>query len=505
MRNQLRGIEGPIGLVIHSPAVAAWLRVIAGPIGLLLAAQTVVITADSRAPFSLRVAEPVLALPPPPPQPARAPEPELPLISGDTGKAKVIAQARVLGHNRPLLQDEVGNVIAGGLPKEFVRANAPPGNAIPIENESALGAFHAALRRLREGKLEGGKVRILSFGASHTQADLYLGYLRTYFQQLFGNGGPGFVNVSKLEVWDKKIEVKINSSGFKVQRIHGLRPAVPGYFGLLGAAAVASGSSPAHAWLDLTGSAEERREPMTVQLHSMGTPDGSEFEVQVDGVASGRFVTRTPSPIPLFHRVNAPNGFARIELRKLGPGTLRIFGAVIERTTPGVVVDNLGIQGTKLTDMLEADESVWSAAVRERKPQLVMLAYGTNEYASGVNLVNYRTDIEQSFERLKRAAPEASCLVIGPGDLGKARTPKLKERLAVIIETHREFALRYGCGFWDAFAFMGGHGSMLRWVSANPPLAASDKTHLNPRGYVLMGMRLADALLQSPSPKTQQL
>lgn len=480
--------------------MTAWIRGIAGPIGLLLAAQTVVITADSRAPRGARAAN--VAQAPSAPVTREIPAtdlPELPnpLLPEDAGKAKVFAQARVLGQIRPLLEDEEGHAIEGGIPKDFLNEELPAGIATRIENPGALRGFHSALRRLAAGQLEDGKVRILAFGASHTQADIYTGYLRTYLQQLYGNGGPGFVNVSKLDTWDRKLEVRMSSTGFKVQRLHGRHPATTSYLGLLGASAVATGPS-ANARLDLIGSPEDRTGPMTVELHALGSPFGSEVEILLDGVARARFNTRTTSPTPLFPRVYAPKGVKRIELRKIGRGTLRVFGVVIERASSGVVVDNLGIQGTRLTDMLEGDEAVWSAAVRERKPQLISLAYGTNEYASGVDLKQYRSELEQAFDRLKRAAPDASCLVIGPGDLGRVRTPKQQERLALVIETHREFAIRYGCGFWDAFAFMGGQGSMFRWASAKPPFAAHDKTHLNLRGYVLMGMRLADALLSDP-------
>ncbi|MCC6910458.1 MAG: hypothetical protein IT224_00380, partial [Flavobacteriales bacterium] len=43
-------------------------------------------------------------------------------------------------------------------------------------------------------------------------------------------------------------------------------------------------------------------------------------------------------------------------------------------------------------------------------------------------------------------------------------------------------ALAQGAVFWDMYAAMGGRNSMVSWVEADPPLAASDYTHFSPQG-----------------------
>ena len=71
-----------------------------------------------------------------------------------------------------------------------------------------------------------------------------------------------------------------------------------------------------------------------------------------------------------------------------------------------------------------------------------------------------------------------------------------RPRLLEIIREQRRLAPQFGCGFWDAYAFMGGEGSMALWVGANPRLGAPDHIHLSSRGYVRMGLVLGDALMR---------
>src|SRR5690606_9527060 len=129
-----------------------------------------------------------------------------------------------------------------------------------------------------------------------------------------------------------------------------------------------------------------------------------------------------------------------------------------------------------------------------------ILAFGTNEAVVTKDPDNsYRTKLSEVLARFKRAAPNASCLLVGPFDfpVETSQGYTTRTRLIEIIATQRELAAQHGCGFWDGYEFMGGAGSMHRWVTASPPLAAADHIHLNHRGYVRMGISLADALMRS--------
>src|SRR5690606_26662495 len=127
------------------------------------------------------------------------------------------------------------------------------------------------------------------------------------------------------------------------------------------------------------------------------------------------------------------------------------------------------------------------------------LAYGTNETTDvGQRIELYEEQLGEVLDRLRRIAPNASCLLIGPGDFPRRKGEQWlpRPRLLDIIDIQRRIAFAKGCGFWDTYAFMGGADSMDRWVRAYPAMASTDHIHLTPRGYVRMGMALGDALLR---------
>ena len=57
----------------------------------------------------------------------------------------------------------------------------------------------------------------------------------------------------------------------------------------------------------------------------------------------------------------------------------RIFGMSLERNNPGVVIDTLGIPGARASTQLLWNEALQREHMQRRKPNLVVLAYGTNE------------------------------------------------------------------------------------------------------------------------------
>ena len=54
--------------------------------------------------------------------------------------------------------------------------------------------------------------------------------------------------------------------------------------------------------------------------------------------------------------------------------------------------------------------------------------------------------------------------------------------LPMVVDSLRSVAQESGVAFWDMFRAMGGRGSMVRWVEADPQLAGEDYIHFTPRG-----------------------
>jgi hypothetical protein len=374
--------------------------------------------------------------------------------------------------------------------------NEPPGIFVPIVNPpdaKALARFHAALA-------EGRRVRVAMYGASGTAADMAVGYVRTYLQQRFGNGGPGFVPLGPLSKWYRHSEVKVSASkGWMKEHAQIRKGRLDGHYGLLGASFYTTKKKQ---WVEIKPKSSSQAASVvgTIELYFLAQPGGGSFELTVDGnKKEGTIRTKADAIGPGYHEVDVETGAHSLRIDTVGDGEVRVFGAVFEADEGGVVVDVLGIDGTRSENQLTWNEELWADNFARRGYDLVTLSYGTNESVNeDRDMATYREDLRTVITRMKRVAPQSDCVVLGPVDfpirdeeLGLQERPLLNE----IIDAQREQAPKLGCGFWDGVAFMGGRLSMQAWVEYDPPLARKDYLHFTGRGSARKGQAVCDALM----------
>lgn len=377
-----------------------------------------------------------------------------------------------------------------------------PGNFVPITPPAAdvepLSQFYTALGALRAGEDPDGKVRVAMYGASGTAADLAVGYMRTYLQARFGDGGPGFVPLAPLSRWYRHSEVKVEASkGWRKEHAQRRDGRLDGHYGLLGASFAAT---KAKRWSTV---APKKRsvsalEIATIEVLFLRQPEGGAFRLRVDDGDPVVIETAADSVQPGYHRVEVEPGPHRIRVETVSDAEVRVFGVVLEREDPGVVVDVLGIDGTRGANHLAWNEALWADNIKRRAPDLYTLSYGTNESVDDdMSIAMYAEDLRAQLRRFARVLPDASCLLIGPVDfpIREDDTLRVRPLLRDIIAVQHRVAAEEGCGFWDGVAFMGGDLSMGTWVQSDPPLARGDHLHFTLRGATRKGMALADALM----------
>lgn len=455
----------------------------------------------------------------------------LPVLNGEALTARVAAQRAALGSRSVLFEDGQGKPVpwiasadapmgevdfgddildelpgssglGGGALVDTGRA-AVNGNALglytplePDDGESRpLESFYSALRDLERGTDSDGKVRVLAYGGSHTDADVYPHYLRAYLQERFGNGGHGFVHVARPWRWYRHVDVNVEGDKYWITE-HAQRAShrQDGLYGLLGASLAAKSK---RAFGRVTAKHDDVGSKY--EIYFLAQPRGGTFRVLADGERIARVKTRAPAPAAGYHAFELPEGAHTIEIQLEGNGEVRMFGMTIERDAPGVVVDTLGIGGTRAANILEWDEAVWGDNVRRRDPDLVMFAYGTNEATDADRSIgSYESGLREVITKVRRVAPRAACMLIGPGDFPMPSGDGSwlpRPRVTEIIEVQRSVASDMGCAFWDTRAFMGGEMAMTRWAASDPPMARDDHIHFTRRGYVRLGMGLVDAMM----------
>jgi lysophospholipase L1-like esterase len=380
-------------------------------------------------------------------------------------------------------------------PSETARQPAEPaspeGNPIP-----KLSSLYAALRDL-EASRRSRHVRIACLGDSHTQADFWTNALRSALQNRFGAAGPGFVHLGFSENRYHHEGVRVRVSGgwsIEPEGLVTVHKVADGVFGLGGVRAVASDAG-ARAALEVDAASLPGEASLDFGFRLLD-PD-SAIEVAVEGgaraVASGAEAADASA-----------GAIRRLTLRSGGPGVSfaverrsgrpQLLGVVVESAgAPGVVVDTLGLNGARVVSALAFDEASWVEQLARRSPELVAVAYGSNESSDrGVDAERHTRHLRELVERIRKAAPSSDCLLLGPVDRAGAAYEGVVER---INEVQRGAAAQLGCAFWSGQAAMGGRGGFVRWTQDKPPLASGDGLHLTARGYQRLGAMLARDLL----------
>jgi len=367
---------------------------------------------------------------------------------------------------------------------------------VPIEDPSgrALAKLRSALRRARRGE---GRARLLFYGASHTSSDQYTGYLRRRLQARFGNAGLGFVLPVQPFAYYAHRGVHIeNGTGWQTLRVRG-RERAPDAYGVSGVAL----TTDIRTWAAVEPVAHDGPESLVArfEIFFLSQPGGGHMELRVDGQPARRVATasrhRRPSHVTL---ELVEEGFHRLEIRTEGDGSVRLFGVNMEGSAPGVIVDSMGIPGSRAFDQLPWNADVQTEYLRRLAPDLIVLAYGTNESAlPNLSSERYGAELRQVIERVRRAVPEASCLLVGPSEWSVATDDGWapRESIGRTTETQRRTAAVMGCGFFDLIAFQGGPGSMHAWVTSEPPMALGDHVHYTAHGHRRLAEALEHALL----------
>lgn len=348
--------------------------------------------------------------------------------------------------------------------------------AVPgFEDAKPLASFFAQVNQSHQSE---SRIHILQFGDSHTASDDWVNSMRTAAQQYLGDGGPGFVQAGHPYRGYRRFDAKgTNTPGWKTEGTLTTRGNPD-----QGLSGISISTDKAGQTLSLDASGE------TLEIFYLQQPGGGALELQVDGQIIATIMTAGDSGAGSY-RTALGSGTHQLLLRTLENAPVRLFGWALDNPH-GITFETLGINGAQASIMLEWSEQVWAAEVAARNPALVILAYGTNEANSPKwTEEQYRVDILAVLDRVRRAAPAASILMVGPPDCGRLRPlPHLTE----VIEVQRDVAKMQNVAFFDWRAHMGGAGMMKRWVQAG--LAQADYIHLNSAGYQMLGKMLFDQL-----------
>ncbi|MEI9951079.1 MAG: hypothetical protein WDO74_19400 [Pseudomonadota bacterium] len=387
-----------------------------------------------------------------------------------------------------------GKQQAGDVALPAIDAAEPP---LPLVDPSghALSGFFRALTRSAQ-RLPHAVTRVAHFGDSIVVSDLVSGTLRRKLQAEFGDAGHGFMLIANA--WPAYFHNDVSrfaTAGWSVSRIVGPY-AEDGLYGLGGVSFKAERNTVARFGTAKTGPYGKR--VTRFLLDYLEQPSGGTLQVSVDGVPRAIVDTRGALKKSAYFALDVPDGEHEFELYTKA-GVTRAFGVVLERDSPGVVVDALGVQGARIRFLDKADDAHWAEQLSWRKPDLLIYQFGANESGDGFlySMADYHRTMKDVIAQGQRTLPESSCLVIGAMDRAAKVGDEIVSMRVIpsIVAEQRSAAAELGCAFFDTYSAMGGAHSMPTWVRRG--LGQADLTHPSAIGSEVIGNWVYRALMKS--------
>lgn len=440
------------------------------------------------------------------------------------------------------LVDGVDTTGIDTLPANFEDVRFDPSRIPPLEErivlhypatgKAVLHPFFEALTRAAQGKRP---LRIMHFGDSQLEGDRITNYVRNKLQSQFGGQGPGLVSVADI-VPNFSVD-RILSTNWQRYSMMGRRDSSLTHdrFGALGSFSRFTPILPAHVAPDTV----MHTASITLKPHNRSYARARDWTVcrlyfgwhrealVIEVARNGEVVTTETIPPGDRLRIREwrfPGPSEEVTLTLRGTDSPDVYGVSLEGSS-GVAMDNIAARGGAGYEFRRMDQQLLQGMFDDLGVKLLILQFGGNvlpNIKSVEEAWQYGRFFGGQIARFKKMIPGLSVIVIGPSDMSIKDGEHYVTRpfLEDVRDAMKQHSLEQGAVFWDMYEAMGGRGSMVSWVEADPPLAATDYTHFSPAGSKKIGELFYTALINdyatwlssSPSaakakpasPKTQE-
>ena len=386
-----------------------------------------------------------------------------------------------------------------------VGVEAPPETKAPklitgiqMSDPDALTDFFESLKNIKDNK---SAVRVLHYGDSQIEGDRMTDYLRLKLQGQFGGSGPGLISLMPLtqhvgyrvtpdgDEWDR-----YNVFTAKDKRVsHKNYGVMAGFCRFKGYEDFDPREQPSQAGFKLQNKAGGYSK---IRLFYGGARSRTWCEyydgpalIHADSLESGGYFH--------WHDFEVSKGSPEQSFQFTGTDSPDFYGMSLEGDG-GVMVDNLAMRGSSGTFFHLINNAQLREFYKLFNVKLIILQFGGNTLPAlrdSAMAVNYAGYMRSQISLVKKMAPGASILFIGPSDMSvKSGTEYITYPLLEKLRDElKKVVLSSGCAFFDLYDCMGGKNSMPAWVEQK--LAASDYTHFSPKGARQMATFLYGSLI----------
>jgi len=369
--------------------------------------------------------------------------------------------------------------------------------------KSAMANFFNSLSNLSN---ETKSIRVLHYGDSQIEGDRISDYMRLKLQAQFGGEGPGLISfmpvapsvINKLTwsaSWDrytiftgKDKRVKHNNFGALAHITRFSKYEV-----------ITDTTNYKSAWVKVITSKNGGLKAAAfnkLKLYYGGSQTKTHIELYENGslnnsdslVAGGNFNIK---------EFNLNQAAILHEFKFKGKDSPDFYGLSLEGGK-GVMVDNVGLRGSSGTFFNQINFGQLKQFYDHLNTKLIILQFGGNALpyiTSPEQTMQFANYLKSQILTIKKLAPQASILVIGPADMSvKVGTEyETHPQLENLRDAIKKTALETDCAFFDMYNCMGGRNSMVAWVDLG--IGAKDYIHFSSGGARKIAVLLYSSLI----------
>lgn len=362
--------------------------------------------------------------------------------------------------------------------------------SLQYTNKNALTSFFASLSEL---KTSNKSIRVLHYGDSQIEGDRITDYLRLKLQGQFGGQGPGLISLMPISPsitnkvtwgngWDR-----YNIFTSKDKRVpHNNYGVLAGINRFSNYKKVSDTSSVITSDLKI----------VTTKLGGSNATTYKKVKLFYGGSQTKTWCEFYDGPALSGADSLDSGGTFRVKEYNVGLGSLSHqfkfsgkdspdFYALSLESDHGVMVDNIALRGSSGTFYHQINFAQMKQFYDYLNVKLIILQFGGNALPSMKDAAmcgNYAGYLRGQINIIKKMAPQASIIFIGPADMSvKEGTEYVTHpQMEAMRDAIKKTALETGCAFFDMYDCMGGANSMASWVDQK--LAANDYIHFSPQG-----------------------
>ena len=291
--------------------------------------------------------------------------------------------------------------------------------AVPEVSADCAGSLcdYAVLRpyfeKLAAARGARGKpVHILQIGDSHTAGDAITGAWRDMLQARYGSGGRGVMPPGKpFQGYDPRGVSVDMSPGWAISSIYGAGARDPR--GPVGLSGFSLTSTVDGARIGMTTSANQLFDRFVIC--AIAEPGAGTLAISIGGETERMTLAaliRRPECKQL--RFDNPQTAVSVAVEG-GPATITSWASF--RDSGGVALSNLGVVGSQFVHFSRNDDSVVAEELRSYDPDLIVIAFGTNEgFAPRITAPEYEITLRSQIGRVRRLVGRVPILLLGAPD-----------------------------------------------------------------------------------------